>query len=190
MERMTQAIKHLIIINVIMFLITQLHLIPNFTELTAIWFIKNPNFHWWQFITHMFMHGGFMHIFFNMYALWAFGTPLENMWGRNKFLFFFFSCGIGAALIHMGVNYYYFEKGVQALVDGGVNQDTIFSLFAEGKYNTQWQTLIPQTTFSEYDGSLHGSCRWSIGSNLRSFSRFWNDVSRSQIDAYLSSCTH
>lgn len=144
---MTQAIKHLIIINVIMFLITQLHLIPNFTELTAIWFIKNPNFHWWQFITHMFMHGGFMHIFFNMYALWAFGTPLENMWGRNKFLFFFFSCGIGAALIHMGVNYYYFEKGVQALVDGGVNQDTIFSLFAEGKYNTQWQTLIPQTTF-------------------------------------------
>ena len=52
------------------------------------------------------MHGSPMHIFFNMFALISFGSALEHFWGAKKFLFFYFSCGIGAALIHSGVNYY------------------------------------------------------------------------------------
>ena len=52
-------------------------------------FPENEKFGIWQFATHMFMHGGFSHILFNMYGLWAFGTPLEQIWGRNKFLFFY-----------------------------------------------------------------------------------------------------
>jgi len=91
MGRLTEAVKHLIIINAIFFIVPQL--IPNLglQNMFALYFPENPNFGFWQFLTHMFMHGGFSHILFNMYGLWAFGTPLEQIWGRNKFLFFYFS---------------------------------------------------------------------------------------------------
>jgi membrane associated rhomboid family serine protease len=55
----------------------------------------------------MFMHGSPTHILFNMFGLWMFGSPLEQMWGRNKFLFFYISCGLGAAFIQTG--FYYFQ---------------------------------------------------------------------------------
>jgi membrane associated rhomboid family serine protease len=55
----------------------------------------------WQLVTHLFMHGGFSHIFFNMLALWMFGAVLENVWGSKRFLTFYLVCGLGAALIHL-----------------------------------------------------------------------------------------
>lgn len=54
-----------------------------------------------QFITHLFLHGGFDHIFFNMFALWMFGSILENLWGPKRFLIFYVLCGLGAAVLHM-----------------------------------------------------------------------------------------
>ena len=86
MGRLTDAIKHLLIINVLFFVATSLYG-DEMYQLFSLWFPQNANFELWQIITHMFMHGGLMHIVFNMYALWAFGTPLERMWGRNKFFF-------------------------------------------------------------------------------------------------------
>jgi membrane associated rhomboid family serine protease len=67
----------------------------------------------------MFMHSKdtFMHILFNMYALWAFGSPLERMWGTKKFLFFYFSAGLGAFLIHSGVTYIEVERAYAAVSD-------------------------------------------------------------------------
>jgi membrane associated rhomboid family serine protease len=65
-----------------------------------------------------------------MYALWAFGSPLERMWGRNKFLFFYFSAGLGAALIHTGVNYYYFNEGMNALVSAGLQKTQVLEALA------------------------------------------------------------
>ena len=127
MGRITEAVKHLLIINVIMFIATQVYG-DQMTDLMAIWFPMNEHFHWWQIVTHMFMHGSVTHIFFNMYALWAFGSPLEQMWGRNKFLFFYFSAGLGAALIHKGVNYYEFKKGFNEVIEAGVDGDQILSL--------------------------------------------------------------
>ncbi|EID72380.1 rhomboid family intramembrane serine protease [Imtechella halotolerans] len=141
MGRITEAVKHLLIINVIMFIATQVYG-DQMTDLMAIWFPMNEHFHWWQIVTHMFMHGSVTHIFFNMYALWAFGSPLEQMWGRNKFLFFYFSAGLGAALIHTGVNYYEFQQGFNALIGAGVDGDQILSLLREGKYDTRWPELV------------------------------------------------
>lgn len=57
----------------------------------------------WQLITHLFMHGGFSHLFFNMFALWMFGSTLENIWGAKRFLIFYLVCGVGAALCHLTV---------------------------------------------------------------------------------------
>lgn len=149
MERITQAIKHLIIINVILFFVAELELIPNFRNTVALYFFENPRFHLWQFVTHMFMHAGVTHILFNMYALWVFGTPMEHIWGRNKFLFFYFSCGIGAALIHMGVNYYYFNEGFQMLVNNGFNSESVKQTLSEGKYMINWKDVLPNNTFTD-----------------------------------------
>src|SRR6202007_2714259 len=62
---------------------------------------KSNLFKPWQLVTHLFMHGGFSHIFFNMLALWMFGAILENVWGSKRFLTFYLICGLGAALIHL-----------------------------------------------------------------------------------------
>jgi len=100
MGRITEAVKHLVIINVILFIVPQLAPNLGIQSMFALHFPENPQFGFWQFATHMFMHGGFSHILFNMYGLWAFGTPLEQMWGRNKFLFFYLSAGLGAGVIY------------------------------------------------------------------------------------------
>ena len=71
----------------------------------ALFYFKSPFFKPYQLVTHMFMHGGFTHILFNMYTLYIFGCVLERVWGSQKFLFYYFVTGIGAALLHMGVMY-------------------------------------------------------------------------------------
>ena len=118
---MTEAIKHLIILNVIFYIAT--YYMPGMRDRMFDWFAlyypTNEHFRIWQFVTHMFMHGGFIHILFNMYALWAFGSPLEQMWGRNKFFFFYFSAGIGAAIIYTIANYFFQETQAVAVGASG-----------------------------------------------------------------------
>ncbi len=151
MGRITDTVKGLIIVNVLFFLGTQ------FTgdvayKLFSLYYFDSPNFKLWQPITHMFMHGGFGHILFNMYGLWAFGTPLEERWGRNKFLFFYFSAGLGAALVHTLVNYYQVQGGMDALLAAGVSQGQIADLLATGSYNSSILSSVPQDTIqSLYD---------------------------------------
>lgn len=82
------------------------------------------------------MHGSLMHIMFNMYALWAFGSPIEQMLGQKKFLFFYFSCGIGAAIIHSLVNYYHVQSGYNALIEAGMTPGGIQQLLTSGQYST------------------------------------------------------
>src|SRR5690606_41837480 len=104
LNRITDTVKHLIIINVIMFIGTLAIGGQAFGENTlfydwfALHFPKSEAFQPWQIITHMFMHGGFMHIFFNMFALWMFGTAVESQLGSKKFLFIYISAGLGAVL--------------------------------------------------------------------------------------------
>lgn len=126
-NKFSGAIKHLIIINVIVFLVPQL-LQLDLTNMLALHFPENENFGFWQYVTHMFMHGSFPHILFNMYGLWAFGTPLEQMWGKNKFIFFYFSAGIGAGLIYTLVNYYQFNSAFEKLIELGSTKSEIMKL--------------------------------------------------------------
>ena len=149
MGRLTDAIKHLLIINVLLFVATMLYG-DQMYEWFSLWFPKNENFGFWQMVSHMFMHGGLAHIGFNMYALWAFGTPLERMWGRNKFLFFYFSAGLGAALIHTGVNYYYFNEGIDALVNSGLAKNEIIEIISGGQYSPSWYDIVPKSTIDNF----------------------------------------
>ena len=96
--------KNLIIINVILFVATLIN--ENFMVGTfALFYPTSRYFHWWQVVTHMFMHGGFWHIFFNMYTLLIFGGVVEHYLGTKKFLLFYFVCGLGAVALHFGVQY-------------------------------------------------------------------------------------
>lgn len=62
-----------------------------------------PRFHLWQLITYAFLHGGLLHLFFNMFALWMFGSGMENVWGSRRFLLYYFVCVVGAALAQLAV---------------------------------------------------------------------------------------
>lgn len=135
MGRISETIKALIIVNVIFFVGTMV-LGETSYRLFSLFYFENPNFQVWQPITHMFMHGGIMHIVFNMYALWAFGSPLEQNWGRKKFLFFYFSAGLGAALIHSLVNYYQISSASDILLNAGMTQADIVNLLTTGQYNS------------------------------------------------------
>ena len=103
MMNITPVVKQLLIINIIFFLGSMY--VPVAQAYFPLYYIDNDMFRPWQFLTHMFMHGGFAHIFFNMFALYSFGSALEHFWGGTKFLFFYISCGLGAALLHTLVNY-------------------------------------------------------------------------------------
>ncbi len=96
--------KNLIIINVLIFVATIIN--ENFMIGTfGLFYPTSPYFRWWQVITHMFMHGGFWHILFNMYTLFIFGVVVERIIGSKKFLLFYFVCGLGAAALQMGAQY-------------------------------------------------------------------------------------
>lgn len=99
------VIKNLLIINVLVFLAQntlRASGIIDMDDVFGLHHIKSPLFQPWQIITHLFLHGGLGHIFFNMLALWMFGAVLENLWGPKKFITFYFICGLGAALLHLG----------------------------------------------------------------------------------------
>ena len=103
-NRIPPVVKNIIIINIITFIATLI--IGDFMyEKLALFYFKSPLFRPYQLITHIFMHGGFLHILFNMYTLFFFGSVLENVWGGKKFLLYYMVTGIGAALLHSGVLY-------------------------------------------------------------------------------------
>ena len=99
--------KNLLIINVLMFLATWVFGLKGIelSDYLGLHFFMAGDFRIYQFITYMFMHGGFQHIFFNMFALWMFGVVVENTWGPKKFLFYYIVCGIGAGLVQELVQY-------------------------------------------------------------------------------------
>jgi membrane associated rhomboid family serine protease len=102
----TPTVKQLLIINVLFFIGSQ-YLGEMAYNYFALFSFKSPNFNIYQLFTHMFMHGSISHIAFNMFALYSFGSTLESFWGSKKFLFFYISCGLGAAVINNLVNQYF-----------------------------------------------------------------------------------
>lgn len=109
----TPVTKHILAINIILFIATQLN--PEFMIRTfAVFYPESPLFRPWQVVTYLFMHGGFMHILFNMYSLWLFGTVLEQSIGSKKFLVFYMLCGLGAVALHFGVEAVNFESASMA----------------------------------------------------------------------------
>lgn len=104
-EILPAIVKNLLIINGLFFLAQSTLQGPtvsfSFENVFALHAWQSSLFKPWQLVTHMFLHGDFGHIFGNMFALWMFGSVLENLWGSKRFLTFYLVCGLGAALIHL-----------------------------------------------------------------------------------------
>jgi membrane associated rhomboid family serine protease len=177
MNNLTDAIKHLIIINVILFVAPQF-LDLDLSNVLALHFPQNEHFGFWQYVTHMFMHGSFAHILFNMYGLWAFGTPLEQIWGRNKFIFFYFSAGIGAAAIYTLVNYYQFNAVYEQLINMGISSNEIQHILSSGSYN-QVKIDLPLRTMEEFYGIYNSPALGASGAVygvLVAFAMYYKDA--------------
>ena len=104
LDRIPPVTRSLLIINVIMFVATLVN--EDFMIRTfAMFYPVSPLFRWWQPLTHMFMHGGWWHILFNMYTLVVFGMVVERALGTKKFLILYFVTGLGAVALHTGVEW-------------------------------------------------------------------------------------
>ena len=107
-SHLPEVVKNLLIINGLFFLatITLDGMGFDMYRFFGLHQFQSPDFMPHQLITHLFMHGNFTHLFFNMFALWMFGKVLENVWGGKKFLIYYMITGLGAAAIHLGVSQY------------------------------------------------------------------------------------
>ncbi|HUH50822.1 MAG TPA: rhomboid family intramembrane serine protease [Flavobacterium sp.] len=130
MMQLTETVKHLILINILFFVGAQF--VAESHALLPMYYFENPLFQFWQPLTSMFMHGSIGHILFNMFGLYMFGSTLEQYWGAKKFLFFYISCGLGAALVHQGVNYLEFQGAYTTLTENGLTPAEIKTLLKEG----------------------------------------------------------
>ncbi|WP_166967980.1 rhomboid family intramembrane serine protease [Yeosuana marina] len=167
MMRISETVKHLIIINVIMFIGTMT--IGNgtlFYDLFAMHFPKNPAFEPWQIITHMFMHGGVMHILFNMFALWMFGSPVEHYLGWKRFLFIYISAGLGAVALQVGFYYFQFLPSYESLVGTGISPSEILHILSNNEVTrnvTQAQLADLKNIFPVFNASMVGASGCIMG---------------------------
>ncbi len=164
--KMTPTVKQLLIINLIFYVCSNfLGSIEINYKMFSMYYYQNPNFRFWQPLTHMFMHApipNFSHILFNMFGLYSFGSALEQMWGGKKFLFFYISCGLGAALVHTLVTVYQMNGAVDVLVQNGFQKTEIFNILSQGKFNLQWQEIL---TKSDFDNLTNGYIGTVVGAS-------------------------
>jgi membrane associated rhomboid family serine protease len=170
------VIKNLLIINFLMYLGTTVFsgMGLNLVKWLALYFPASPNFMPHQLVTHMFMHGGFGHVFFNMFALWIFGTALENLWGSKRFLIFYIVTGLGASLVHMGVNAFQYYDAIDHLTPEMMElvEQKGYSYMMQGKVFTQFiHGALQRNAQCAHTGRFR-RCIWhSFG--------FWYDFSKS-----------
>ena len=148
MRSIPTVTKNLLIINVLMFVATWVFGMKgvDLRDYLGLHFFMASDFKLYQLITYMFIHAGFEHIFFNMFALWMFGVVVENTWGPKKFLFYFIVCGIGAGLVQEIVQFVEFSR-LQlsslsvAEVIPVLNESGDIVRMSVGEYLNKWTTF-------------------------------------------------
>lgn len=151
------VVKNLLIINGIFFLATWVFEQQgiSLTRILGVHYFDSPHFRIWQPITYMFMHGSFMHLFFNMFGLFMFGGVLEQRWGAKKFLNFYLITGLGALLLQwivQGIEVYQITGSI-------VNTGHLpLDMLAEGKFDpTRYTESAAATLYSTYFGPMVGA---------------------------------
>jgi len=118
------VVKNLLIINGLFFLTTlvfETQLNFDLADYLGLHYPLAESFRPWQLVSYMFMHGNFMHLFFNMFALWMFGNTLENYWGPKRFLIYYMATGIGAGIIQILVTHFRLMSLYSQISEEGLN---------------------------------------------------------------------
>ncbi len=164
MYRISPTVKQLLIINVIFFLGTFLSFNSEFIySLFGLYFPENINFKFWQILTHMFMHGNLPHILVNMFALWMFGSSVESILGSKNFLFFYLTCGLGAAVSQLVFLYYNYYVDLEFFVNNGYQSSEIINIL-NNKSKQQINSLVNDigiekvaSIFSNFNSTMVGA---------------------------------
>lgn len=162
--KITNAVKHLLIINVLFFLVRYTAFGQQFFDLMAMHFIENPLFKPWQVITHLFMHGSEMHLLFNMLVLWMFGSAVEGILGTKNFLILYFVAGLGAVLFSLGIDWFQFQSLKGELIKNGMSANQFIELvtkdipYGQAYTNETYREVyrIFQTSLVGASGALYG----------------------------------
>lgn len=129
------VVKNLLIINVLLFIATGVLSAPPFnidlTNILGLHYWESDLFKPWQIVTYMFMHGNIPHILFNMFAVWMFGSHIENRWGSKRFLNYYLLTGFGAALLHYLIFHFYTLPGIPSQVYSNTYPLTAYEYFLQ-----------------------------------------------------------
>ena len=160
MNRTPAIITQLLVINLIFFIGSQFSYSIS-RDIFSLFYFENDKFLYSQLVTHMFMHGNIMHLAFNMLALWMFGSTLVSIWGKNKFLFFYFSCGIGAAILQNYSNYVNINSFMNILSDASFSQQQIASILKTATYPTYMLDFVSESeilsAYSDFNTPMIGA---------------------------------
>ena len=160
MNRTPAIITQLLVINLIFFVGSQFSYSIS-RDIFSLFYFENDKFLYSQLVTHMFRHGNIMHLAFNMLALWMFGSTLVSIWGKNKFLFFYFSCGIGAAILQNYSNYVNINSFMNILSDASFSQQQIVSILKTATYPTYMLDFVSESeilsAYSDFNTPMIGA---------------------------------
>ena len=164
MYRISPTVKQLLIINIIFFLGTFLSFNSGFIySLFGLFFPENINFKFWQILTHMFMHGNLPHILVNMFALWMFGSSVESIFGSRNFIFFYLTCGLGAAVSQLVFLYYNYYVDLDFFISNGYESAEIVNIL-NNKSKPEINSLVNHvgiervtSIFSNFNSTMVGA---------------------------------
>ena len=168
------VVKNLLIINGLFFLatITLSSSGLDIEKIFGLYYIKSPHFQPYQFVTYMFVHANFKHIFFNLFALWMFGYLLENYWGSKRFLIFYIFCGLGAAATQTFVHWIEYSS-IQSATEAYMNNPTpgAFTHFVNSHFS-QDSGLLLNFGSAARPSKLLWTCASSVAINVSNSSIF------------------
>jgi len=192
MERISPVVKYILIINVLVFIL-QIYLENMGSNLAAygmLWGIQSGNFGVWQLVTHMFMHGDFRHIFFNMFVLYMFGSRLEYTLDSKRFLQLYVTSGLAAGILQMLISPYIPSLGASGAVMGVMaafaylfpnSRLMIFPIFIPIKAKYAIGAMIAIDLFSGISGRPDNIAHWAhLGGAAAGLAIiwYWNKTNR------------
>lgn len=174
------VVKNLLIINGLFFLATfafDSAFDINFYRIFGLHMPLSDNFSPYQFVTYMFMHGGFTHLLFNMFALWMFGNVLENVWGPKRFLVYYFITGFGAAIIHYLILYWQMLPALNMVNEflSNPNHEILKSFIESDNFKIVSESKFRQF-LSQYNSIIESSPREALNLAIQFMSEYKTDL--------------
>jgi len=154
MIKITDAVKHILIINVIVFIGVNVVHNSFLAEWLVMHFPLHSSFRIWQVITSLFLHIDFNHLLFNMLLFVFAGSMLESYIGTKKFLILYFAAGLGGDILSFVVDYTQYKISLNNLIDAGISQSSILSALDKDMYNTSWINIIGDQGVKHLSGNF------------------------------------